>query len=150
MPRFHTTSRRRVDSPFLIGELVASLLHFSGCKAEHPIFLRYFLFKFLHRVFQTLGRLTLFRPFHDTSCDSCGDGRADLEHIFARRPSARSLQPSFRRIFICFLSNVASDVTLLTALFLYGLSQSLPASISFIVRTFIVSYWQDRNSFIFS
>ena len=43
MPRFHTTSRRQVNALFLIGELVVSLLHFSGCKAEHPIFSRYFL-----------------------------------------------------------------------------------------------------------
>ena len=100
-------------------------------------------FKFLHRVLPTPDHLTLFRPFHDTSCDSCSDGWADHEHIFAC-PSARSFQPSLRRILTCFLSNVPSDVTLLTALFLCGLSQSSP--VLFIVWAFIVSYWQHRNS----
>ena len=101
-------------------------------------------FKFLHRVLPTPDRLTLFRPFQYTSCDSCDDARADLEHSFARCPSARSFQLSLRRILTCFLSNVPSDVTLLTALFLCGLSQS--SSASFIVWTFIAFYWQHRNS----
>ena len=132
-----------MDASFLVGGLVDSLLRSSGCKTGHT-YSNDIAFKFLHRVLPTPDRLTLFRPSHDTSCNSCGDGRADIEHTFARCPSARSLQPSLRRILTSFLSHVPSNVTLLTAPFLCGLSLSSPTS--FIVWTFIASYCQHRNS----
>lgn len=110
----------------------------------HSPYSRDVAFKFMHRVLPTPHRLHRCRIAPSSDCPLCHHPDATLEHMFKRCPTARSLRIPLRRLLATISdSPVPSNVTLWSAPFLPNLSRS-PAA-SFVVWTFVTTYWQQHN-----